>query len=157
MVLPVYRPLANTHEKIGSIRRIPIRGSFSGVVTTGVLAERRIGGRSMKPLRLLNLPALLLGLGALVFFTPACRAQSEVSPDHFDGTDSWQTAAQKPMTQRTKQAPGDGSYLAQNKKVGLSAALQLAAVRDGSKVTRHNAVAVQDKRRTAVRKSNQNK
>jgi hypothetical protein len=61
------------------------------------------------------------------------------------------------MTQRTKQAPGDGSYLAQNKKVGLSAALQLAAVRDGSKVTRHNAVAVQDKRRTAVRKSNQNK
>lgn len=111
----------------------------------------------MKPFRLLKIAALLWGLGALAFFTPACKAQSEVSPDHFDGTDSWETRVRKPITPRNKLSPTDGSYQAQNKKAGSGASLQLAAVRDGSKVTGHDAVVVQDKRRTAVRKSNKNK
>jgi hypothetical protein len=52
--------------------------------------------------------------------------------------------------------PAEGPYQGQNKKAGSGVTLQLAAVGDGSKVTRHNAVAVQDKRKTAVRKSNKN-
>ncbi len=108
----------------------------------------------MKPFSLLKLPVLLVGFGALVLFTPTCKAQSEVNPDHFDGTDPWEIAARKPVTSRTKPTPEPASYQAQNKKAGPSARLQLAAVRDLLNSTRHDAVvAVQDKHKTAVRKS----
>jgi hypothetical protein len=108
----------------------------------------------MKPFSLLKIPTILLGLGALLFFTPSCKAQSEVSPDHFDGTDPWEMAARKPVTPRATPSLANGSYQAQNKKAGSVASVQLAAARDLSNSTRHNAVAIQDKRKTAVRKSN---
>jgi hypothetical protein len=108
----------------------------------------------MKPFSLLKIPTILLGLGALLFFTPSCKAQSEVNPDHFDGTDQWEIAARKPVTPRAPAAQANGSYQAQNKKAGSVASLQLAAARDLSNATRHNAVAIQDKRKVAVRKSN---
>ena len=107
----------------------------------------------MKPFSLLKIPVVLVGLGALLLFTPTCKAQSEVSPDHFDGTDSWETAARTPVAPRTRPAPATRSYQAQNKKAGSGASLQLAAVRDVSKSSPRNAVAVQDKRKLATRKS----
>ncbi len=109
----------------------------------------------MKPFSLLKIPVLLAGFGALLFFTPACKAQSEISPDHFDGTDSWEIAAQKPVPQKATAAPEHGSNQAQNKKADSGASLRLATVRDDSNPTRHNAVAIQDKRKTAVRKPDQ--
>jgi hypothetical protein len=108
----------------------------------------------MKPFSLLKIPVLLLGFGGLLCFAPTCKAQSEISPDHFDGTDPWETAARTPVVAKAKPAPATGSYQAQNKKAGSGASLQLAAARDLSNSTRHNAVAVQEKRKTAVRKSN---
>ena len=108
----------------------------------------------MKPFSLLKIPTILLGLGALLFFTPSCKAQSEVSPDHFDGTDPWEMAARKPVTPRATPTLANGPYQAQNKKAGSAASLQLAAARDVSNATRHNAVAIPDKRKVAVRKSN---
>ncbi len=108
----------------------------------------------MKPFSLLKIPVLLLGFGALLCFAPSCKAQSEVSPDHFDGTDPWEIAARTPVVAEAKPAPTTGLYQAQNKKAGSSASLQLASARALSKSTPHNAVAVQDKRKTAVRKSN---
>ena len=109
----------------------------------------------MKPFSLLKLPMLLAGFGALLFFTPTCKAQSEISPDHFDGTDPWEIAARKPVAPKAKAAPEHGSYQAQNNKADSGASLKLAAVRDASNATRHNAVAIQDKRKAAVRKPDQ--
>ncbi len=108
----------------------------------------------MKPFSLLKIPVLMLGFGALLFFSPTCKAQSEVNPDHFDGTDPWEIAARKPVTPRTKAAPAPASYQVRNEKAGSGAGLQLAAARDLSNPVPHNTVAVQDKRKTAARKSN---
>lgn len=106
----------------------------------------------MKLFSLLKIPTIVVGFGALLFFAPTCKAQSEVSPDHFDGTDPWEIAARKPVAAKAKLTPATGSYQAQNnKKTGAS--LQLASARELSKSTPHNAVAVQDKRKVAVRKS----
>jgi hypothetical protein len=107
----------------------------------------------MKPFNLLKIPALLAGMGGLLFFAPACKAQSEISPDHFDGTDPWEIAARAPVAPKTKAKPERGSYQAQNKKADSGASLQLAAVREAANSPRHNTVAIQDKRKTAVRKS----
>ena len=107
----------------------------------------------MKPFSLLKLPTLLLGFGALLFCSPACKAQSEVSPDHFDGTDTWETAARKPVIAKAKPASAISSQQAQSKMTDSSASLHLASAREFSKSTPHNAVAVQDKRKVAVRKS----
>jgi len=109
----------------------------------------------MKPFSLLKIPALLLGFGALLFFAPNCKAQSEVSPDHFDGTDPWEIAARTPVTSKTKPTQALGSFQARNKKPDTGASLQLAAVRDTSNSMRHNTVATQDRRKPALRKSNQ--
>jgi hypothetical protein len=51
----------------------------------------------MKPFTLLKIPMMLTGLGAILPFAPTCKAQSEVSPDHFDGTDSGDIAARTPV------------------------------------------------------------
>jgi hypothetical protein len=37
-----------------------------------------------------------LALTATMLTAPVCKAQSEVNPDHFDGTEPWAAAAQKP-------------------------------------------------------------
>jgi hypothetical protein len=108
----------------------------------------------MKSFSLLKIPVFLVGFGALVLVTPTCKAQSEVSPDHFDGTDSWEIAARRPVAPKTKPTTATGSYQAQNKKPGSGASLQLAAVREVSKSSPRNAVAVEDKRKVAVRKPN---
>jgi hypothetical protein len=107
----------------------------------------------MKPFSLLKIPVFLAGLAGLLFFTPACKAQSEISPDHFDGTDPWEVAARTPVAPKAKAAAERGPYQAQNKKAGSGASLQLATARDVLNSPHHNAVAIQDKRKMAVRKS----
>jgi hypothetical protein len=107
----------------------------------------------VKSFSLLKLPVLLAGWGALLLFSPACKAQSEVNPDHFDGTDTWAVAAQKPVTSQDKAALKSGAVQAQSQKASIGASVQLAAVRDMSNSVPRDAVAVQDKRKPAVRKS----
>ena len=107
----------------------------------------------MKSFSLLKLPILLAGFGALLLFSPTCKAQSEVNPDHFDGTDTWEIAARKPMTPQAKAAQKSGALQAQSQKARSGANVQLAAVRDVSNPATRDAVAVQDKRKPAVRKS----
>lgn len=109
----------------------------------------------MKPFRLLKIPTLLLGFGALMLFAPSCKAQSDVSPDHFDGTDSWEIAARTPVAPKIKLTKATNTYLAENRKNADSAKLQFAAVREVSKSSPRDAVAVQDKRKVAVRKQDQ--
>jgi hypothetical protein len=108
----------------------------------------------VKLFSLLKIPTIVVGFGALLFFAPTCKAQSEVSPDHFDGTDPWEIAARRPVAGKVKPTPATGAYQAQNdKKTSSGASLQLASARELSKSTAHNAVAVQDKRKVAVRRS----
>jgi hypothetical protein len=109
----------------------------------------------VKAFILWKLPMMLLGLGAALVLTPACKAQSEVDPDHFDGTDSWQVAlAHQPSNTKSSQAKGQGFVQAQNKKPASGPSLQLAAARESSQLPRQDAVAIQDKRKAAPRKSN---
>ena len=105
----------------------------------------------MKSFGLLKLPMILLGLGALAVGAPACKAQSEVSPDHFDGTDSWETAARKPLLHANKATTSSASFQAQNKKPGAS--VQLASAREVVNPIERNKAALPDKRKTATRKS----
>jgi hypothetical protein len=105
----------------------------------------------VKPFSLLKIPVLVVGFGALLFFAPSCKAQSEVSPDHFDGTDPWEIAARRSVTPKTKPGSALGSYQAQDKKAGSGANLQLAAARELPNSAHRDAVAVRDKRKPAVR------
>jgi hypothetical protein len=109
----------------------------------------------VKPFSLLKIPVLLVGFGALLLFAPACKAQSEVNPDHFDGTDPWEVAARRPVTARTKTGAAPASYLAQNKKAGSAASLQLTAAREVASPAHGNTVAVRDKRKPAVQPPDQ--
>ena len=52
----------------------------------------------MKSLASFKMCVTLVGLAAGLFFSPACKAQSEIAPDHFDGTDSWEAAAHHKVT-----------------------------------------------------------
>ena len=47
----------------------------------------------MKSLALFKISGILVGLAAVLVLSPASRGQSEIAPDHFDGTDSWEAAA----------------------------------------------------------------
>jgi len=107
----------------------------------------------MKSFNLLKIPMMLVGFGAALLFAPNCKAQSEVSPDHFDGTDSWEIAARTPVAPKAKPAAATASYQAQNKKTGSGTTMQLAAVREVTKASPRSVVALQDKRKTATRKS----
>lgn len=109
----------------------------------------------MKSFVLWKLPLMVVGLGAALLVTSACKAQSEINPDHFDGTDSWQTAVAHPVASpKPNQAKALVQTQAQNKKPVSGASVQLAATRQGLQPARSNAIALQDKRKTATRKPN---
>jgi hypothetical protein len=109
----------------------------------------------MKPFSLLKLPAMLLGLGAVMVLTPTCRAQSEISPDHFDGTDPWESAlAQRNSGANHKQVKTPGALQAKQRKPDSGPAVTLAAAREVSNPAHQDAVAIQDKRKAASRKPN---
>jgi hypothetical protein len=57
----------------------------------------------MKPFGLLKVEMMLVGLAAGLILSPACRAQSEIDPDHFDGADSWEIRARKVVPRRPRQ------------------------------------------------------
>lgn len=99
----------------------------------------------------LKLPLLLLGIGAALLLTPACKAQSEISPDHFDGTDSWAAAAQKVHAPAQKQVVAKASLQAKSQKTPQGSAIQLAAAREVSKPVRPDATALDRKRKAAAR------
>ncbi len=106
----------------------------------------------MKPISFLKVPMLLLGFGAVLLFAPACKAQ-EVSPDHFDGTDSWEIAARTPVAAKAKSAANVVTYQARNQKASAGPNLQMAAAREVTKSAPRKAAVVQDKRKLVARKS----
>jgi hypothetical protein len=114
--------------------------------------ETNIEELVMKPFSMLKLAVPLLGFGAVLLFTPSCRAQSDVSPDHFDGTDSWETAA-RTAAPHTTHAPAPKIHLAKTTAASATSTLQLASDRQRSAPQRREAAAIPEKRKPAVRKS----
>jgi hypothetical protein len=107
----------------------------------------------MKLFRMYKIPVILLGLGAALLCSPACKAQSEIAPDHFDGSDSCaalQAPSQKLVAPKVKQALPASQ--ARNHQTSSPATLQLAAKRDSSLPLQPGTVAIQDKRKPAARK-----
>lgn len=107
----------------------------------------------MKHFILLKLSVLVLGTAAALVVTPTCKAQSEVSPDRFDGTDSWATAARPVHPQPQKQPVAKPSLQAKSQKTTQGSAFQLAAAREVSKPVNREAAAVDRKRKPATNNS----
>ena len=96
-----------------------------------------------------RMPLLLLVAGVALACAPSSKAQSEVSPDHFDGTDSWAAAAQSPRAPKHKQNDGNSGLQAQPRKNQQASAFQLAAARQVSKPAPKQTIAVDRKRKPA--------
>jgi len=102
---------------------------------------------------LLKLSVLFFGIAAALVLTPVCKAQAEISPDHFDGTDSWATAAQSVHAQPQKQPAAKPSLQAKNQEAGPGSSFRLAAAREVTKPVRpvrHDAAAIDPKRKPAT-------
>ena len=123
------------------------------MVTPGDSVRKMNWRYSVKPFRLLKIPMVLVGVGALVIFAPSCKAQSEVSPDHFDGTDTWEVAARKPIATKAKAAPAPTVFRAKDKKASANASVQLASVREKADAMPPATATFQDKKKLVVRKS----
>lgn len=109
-------------------------------------------GYSMKPFSFNKLSVVLLGLGGVLFFAPQSRAQADVAPDHFDGTDSWAAAAvAKVPAAQAKSHSVPGTLQAQNTKPA-SPVLQPVAAREVTAPSRSNATA--NKKRKPAKSDN---
>lgn len=86
-----------------------------------------------KPFALFKLVFVTFGIGAALLLTPACKAQSEISPDHFDGTDSWAVAAQTVHAPVPKPKVAKASLSAKGKKTAQNLTFQLPAAYEVSK------------------------
>lgn len=106
----------------------------------------------MKSFKMLNLPVMLLGVGAALILSPACKAQ-ESSPDHFTDTgvlDVYQPAAATPAATKARQTTP--AVQAQTQHSGSTASMKDASTRKSSSTAQPNAVAVAEKRKIAARK-----
>jgi len=92
------------------------------------------------------------GIGAALLLTPACKAQSEISPDHFDGTDSWAVAAHVVHAPAQKLTGARASGSAKSQKTARNSPFQLAAAREISKTVSQDIVAVEPRPNAAPRK-----
>jgi hypothetical protein len=100
----------------------------------------------MKTSILLKMCVVFLGVGAGILFAPTCRAQSEVSPDHFEGAD----AATAPMTSAkivAAQAKQNPTLAARNSQKVI---VQRSARHGSGSAAMGSGAAVADKRKTAA-------
>ena len=108
----------------------------------------------MKSFTICKLAVALIGLGGVLTFAPQARAQSEVSPDHFDGTDSWAAAGSaKAAASKTNPRPALATLQARNTKPATPV-LQPVAARSLTTTRRSNPVAAEKKRKPAAPNSN---
>jgi hypothetical protein len=106
----------------------------------------------VKPFSFSKLSLVLLGFGGALIFAPQTRAQSEIAPDHFDGTDSWAAAAAaKVPAPKTKAHTATATSQAPKKPTAPS--LQPVAAREVVADRRSAATAADKKRKTAAQKS----
>jgi hypothetical protein len=108
---------------------------------------------TMKSLGMLRISIIALGSAAAMFIAPQCRAQFEIDPDHFDGTDSWQTVAvAKVHVPKTNPAKAGAAGQVLKGNTSGHATLRATAVRNVPNAQGPEAVAVLDKRKASTRK-----
>jgi hypothetical protein len=106
----------------------------------------------MKTLTISKLSVVLLCLGGALVAAPQSRAQSEIAPDHFDGTDSWVAAASvKAMASKAKSNAASATVQARN-TTPSSPALQPVAAR--TVLARRSGATANKKRKTTTPTSN---
>jgi hypothetical protein len=85
---------------------------------------------------------------------PHSRAQSEVAPDHFDGTDSWAAAASaKAVGQKAKPQSALAAFQAQNNQPAAPA-LQPVAARSVTAPRRSGAIADKNRKPATPKPNN---
>ena len=102
-----------------------------------------------KPFVFVKLTLVAFGIGATLLLTPACKAQSEISPDHFDGTDSWAVAAQTVNAPLQKLRVAKALLSAKSQKTPQNPRFQMAAAREVSKRVSHDIMAAEPRRKAA--------
>jgi len=108
----------------------------------------------MKSFSFYRLPIVLLCLGGALVLAPQSRAQSEVAPDHFDGTDSWAAAASaKAPGQKAKPQFALAISQARN-NTPVAPALQPVAARSVSAPRRSEAIADKNRKPAAPKPNN---
>ena len=91
----------------------------------------------MKVLPLFKMRVILVALATTLVLSPACKAQFEIAPDHFDGTDSWETKAHKAKSQQALVVP-----VGIHQTSGSHPALPLATRRQSSELTRRSQASI---------------
>ena len=109
----------------------------------------------MKSSVILKLPILLCCFGAFLLFAPACKAQSEVDPDHFDSPNTEPLEKVSPLVASKTNHVHQKPVLAQarTRKTNSSQTMQLANAHENS-APQKQALVLSDKRKTVPRKSN---
>jgi hypothetical protein len=104
----------------------------------------------MKPFIISKLSIVLLCLGGTLLLSPQSRAQSDIAPDHFDGTDSWAAAAKAPAAQaKSHSAP---VILQASSKISAAPKLEPVAAHEVTAPRRSKAIA--NKKRKPTTNSN---
>lgn len=104
----------------------------------------------MKSFGMLKIPMILVGLGAALAFSPACKAQ-EVSPDHFTDTgvqDVYESAPGKVAGSKLKQKPPTSQ--ARTHQTNSHATLQPVVKRTPVPSAQPSAQEVADKRKPVL-------
>lgn len=106
----------------------------------------------MKSLGMLRISIIALGFAAAMSIAARCSAQSEIGPDHFDGTDSWQTVAvAKVHAPKTNQAKAGAAGQVLNGNTS-HATRRAAAVRSVPNALGPESVVFLEKRKASARK-----
>lgn len=103
-----------------------------------------------KPFVLFKLALATFGIGAALLLTPSCKAQSEINPDHFDGTDSWAVAAQTVHAPVQKLRVAKASLPAKGQQTAQNLPFQLPAAREVSKRVSDDIVDAEPGRKAAT-------
>lgn len=107
----------------------------------------------LKAFTICKLAVLLIGLGGALTFAPQACAQSDVAPDHFDGTDSWAAASAKVSAPKGNPASAPATLQARSNNTA-TLVLQPVAARNVTASRRSDAIAADKKRKPADPKSN---
>ena len=105
-----------------------------------------------KPFVLFKLTLAVFGIGAALLLTPACKAQSEISPDHFDGTDSWAVAPHTVNAPAQKLRVRKASLSVKGQQTAQNLPFPLPAARDVSKRVSRDIVAADPGRKATPRR-----
>lgn len=109
---------------------------------------------AMESFSLFKMPVIIAGLAAKFVLSPACKAQSEIAPDHFDGTDSWATMG--PKIAAPKRQHRLVAMQANHRRVSASS-LSFATNRQSSTAFHKSAPAILSRRKATALKAEEEK